>query len=341
MKRYLKKLSAGERLTDQETYALFELLISGDDVTDAQIGALLLALGGSRKPSSDELAGAARALRAHMVRVAAKSRFPEDVVIDTCGTGGSGLNAFNTSTVCAFVAAAAGLKVAKHGNRAASSLCGSADLLQALGVKLDCSPEQTLEDLEKTNFCFLFAPNHHPATKRVQGIRRELGIRTIFNFIGPLVNPAEVEYQLLGVSDKEMVSVVAETLMSLGLKHALVVCGEDQVDDISLTGTTYVAELKNGQVNTYVVKPEDFGFKRVPFAEVQGGDPASSAQMVKDLLAGKDDARRNLVLLNTGAVLYVGQKVVNIGEGIKLAGELIDSGKALATLERIISKSAI
>lgn len=335
MKELLKKLSVGERLTAEEAFYLFELLVSSSKVTDAQIGAFLFALGGARIPTSAELTGAARALRKHMVRVPAKSAFPGEVIIDTCGTGGSGFNTFNTSTICAIIAAAAGVKVAKHGNRAATSQCGSADLISALGIQLEMKPEQALECLRKSNFCFLFAPNHHPATKRVQLIRRELGFRTIFNFLGPLVNPAEVEYQLLGVSNKEMVPVIAETLLTLGTQHALVVCGEDNFDEISLSAETLVAEVKNGNIGSYRLKPEDFGFSRVNFKDIQGADPAASARLVKELLAGKDDARRNLVLLNAGAILYIGKKAKDINEGITLAAELIASGKALSALDTI------
>jgi anthranilate phosphoribosyltransferase len=263
-------------------------------------------------------------------------------LLDTCGTGGSGLNTFNTSTAAAFVAAAAGQPVAKHGNRAATSACGSADVLRELGVNLELTITQLAECLAATNFCFFFAPNHHPATKRVQVIRRELGVRTIFNFLGPLSNPAGATRQLLGVSQLRMVVPMAEALRVLGARHALVVRGEDGLDEISTTGPSLIAEVKDGEVSHYTISPEDFGLPCVSFAEIEGGLPRVAASRMRAVLEGERNAYSDLVALNAGAALYISGKAESIGDGVGLARTILSSKAALEVLENVIrfSKTA-
>ncbi len=338
MKDLLKKLSNKESLGEEETFRLFELMMNSNKecVTDAQIGAYLMGTS-SRIISTDELVGAARSLRSHMVAVDHSGL--ESELLDTCGTGGSGLNSFNTSTVVSFIAAAAGQPVAKHGNRAQTSKSGSADLLSALGVNIELTPEQLNSCLTKAGFCFMFAPLHHPATKRVQIIRRELGFRTIFNFLGPLANPAGATRQLLGVSSKEMLPVMAEALLRLGTEHALVVCGEDGLDEITLSGETHVCEVHEDKVTSYSISPDEFNFLPAPLSEIQGFPPEESAKKVYTLLHGEKGPLRELIVLNAGAALYASGKAESIADGVSRAEILIDSGKALQQLERIIEVS--
>lgn len=341
MKDQLAALVRGESLSADDTFSVFEAFVREDDAraTDAQIGAYLSALA-ARLPTAAELVGAARCLRNRMKRVDTSGLSPETVLVDTCGTGGSGLNTFNTSTVVAIIAAATGLTVAKHGNRAATSQCGSADLLEALGVKLDLDERRLAASLRETGFAFLFAPLFHPATKRVQGIRKELGFRTIFNFLGPLVNPAGVKRQLLGVSNPSMLRPMADALAELGASHAIVACGEDGLDELSVTARTRVCEVRNGKVTEQVVQPEDFGFRRYRPEDVIGSDAPEAARRTRSLLAGESGARTDLVLLNAGAALVIGGRVETIAEGVTLARATIESGAAIAALEKIISFGA-
>lgn len=336
MKEILSLALNGEILSENQTFKLFESFLNNSDLTDAEISEYLLSTS-KRLPASSELLGAARSLRKHMLRVELEKSC--EPLVDTCGTGGSGLSAFNTSSVVSFILAAADVYVAKHGNRALTSKSGSADALEALGVKIDLNPEQVKNCLEKTKFAFIFAPNFHPATKRVQGIRKELGVRTIFNFLGPLINPAEVKIQLLGVSNKEMLQPMAETLRGLGLERALVVCGEDGLDEITLTTKTLVYELKDKKISGYLIDPKVYGFSYVWPDQIQGFTPEDSASCIKKMLAGEKSKRRDLVLLNAGAGLYLAGKVESINQGISLAGEILDSGKAALVLEKVIKKS--
>jgi anthranilate phosphoribosyltransferase len=341
MKNYLRKLSQGEVLTEEETFAVFEALLKKDEpgaVTDAQIGAYLFATG-CREPRSAELVGAARSLRAHMIKVDLSQVLPGIQVLDTCGTGGSGLNTFNTSTVVALVCAAAGQPVAKHGNRGATSSSGSMDLLEALGVKCDLTPEHIAFCCKETNFCFMFAPKHHPATARVARIRRELGFRTIFNFLGPLVNPADAAYQLLGVSKRSMVPVIAQALRALGAKRAMVVHGDDGQDEITLCGETLINEVKEGEIREYSLSPGEFGFGCVQFEQVKGSMPAQAAERVREILSGKESPYRDLILINAGAALYLCGRSKSIAEGIAQAKDCLDSNKAMNVLNKVIEET--
>lgn len=336
MKGYLRELMRGEPLSEIQTFKIFDLLMEGtaDEISDAQIGAYFFGTD-FRLVNSAELVGAARSLRTHMVTVDLHSRLPQADFLDTCGTGGSGLDTFNTSTAAAFVCAAAGQYVAKHGNRGATSKCGSADILEALGIKVTLTPSQIIDCCVQTKFCFMFAPLHHPATARVGRIRKELGVRTIFNFLGPLVNPAMVDYQLLGVSKREMVPEIAEALSVLGAKRALVVNGGDGIDELTLTERSQVIEVSGSTKKEYSVTPEDFGLKRVKFSDIKGGTPAESVKRMRELMDGAKGPYRDLVLLNSGAALYLCNRASTIAEGIKLAEETIDSGKVKALIARI------
>lgn len=335
MKHLLSKLAKGNSGTESETRAIFELLMAeSSDVSDAQIGAYLFATA-QRLPTTDELVGGALGLRAHFIPVQVSQLAP---LVDTCGTGGSGLDTFNTSTAAAFVAAGAGAYVAKHGNRAVTSRSGSADVLEALGVSTTSTPEQVQQMMKTAHFGFMFAPLHHPATKRVAMIRRELGLRTIFNFLGPLSNPASVTRQVLGVSVEKMVPVMAEALQRLGTEHALIVCGEDGLDEITLTGSTFVTELKNNALTSYTISPEDFGLPSVKPAEITGNTPAVTAREIEAML--QNDTKnfrascKNLVALNAAAALYVAGIANFIQDGIPLAFEAIESGSAYSVLKR-------
>jgi anthranilate phosphoribosyltransferase len=279
-----------------------------------------------------EITGFVRAARAAatLVPVAAP-----DECIDTCGTGGDGLGTFNVSTVAAFVAAGAGCKVAKHGNRSNLSRSGSADVLEALGVNVHLSPADAARCIEAIGVAFLFAPDYHPGARHVVGPRKEIVVRTIFNAMGPLVNPAGCRRQLLGVYDANLTEPIASVLGRLGSTHCLVVHAEDGLDEISLSSPTQVSELKNCQVRTYKIAPEDFGISRASLQDVQGGDPTYNAAILRDILTGKAGPARDLVLLNAGAAIYIAGKVANISDGIALARQSIDSGKALEKLEQL------
>ncbi len=334
MKDALEKMIRGESLTAPETAAVFESFLADGaaGASDEEISAYLTA-SSKRLPEAAELAGAASVLRRHMLRVETAGLPQSAVLVDTCGTGGSGLSSFNTSTVVAFFAAAAGLYVAKHGNRSISSACGSADVLEALGVRADLGAPEAAKALARDRFVFLFAPLYHPATKRVQGIRRKLGVRTIFNFLGPLCNPAGVGRQLLGVSDVRMVPVMAEALRELGTEHALVVCGEDGLDEVTLNGKTHVTEVRDGEIRSFTVAPENFGLKQAPLSAFAGSDPAGSAALVRELLAGKKDARTDIVLLNAGATFFIGGVSETWAAGVDNARTIHESGALVRVLE--------
>ena len=329
----MQKLAALEPLTLDETTALFERLMSPDEqsVSDAQIGAYLLATA-ARTLTAEELAGGAGALRKHMETVPVSNSLS---LLDTCGTGGSGFKTFNTSTAVAFVCAAAGQAVAKHGNRAASSSSGSADVLEALGVAFSPSPEEAARSLEETGFCFMFAPQHHPATKRVARVRRELGIRTIFNFLGPLANPAGAAYQLLGVSSEKMLPLMAEALQRLGAKRAMLVRGREGLDELSVSGESLAYEIQGDRLEQYTVSPDAFGLSCHPITEVEVSSPQESAEKMKQVFSGESSPYRDLVLLNAGAALYVCQVASKLDEGVAKAAELIDSGEVLRKLEQV------
>lgn len=335
IKEAIEKIVNKEDLTYDEAYTVMNEIMSGD-TTPTQNAAFLAALStkSARAETKDEIAGCAAAMRDHATKVNV------DGVFEIVGTGGDNAHSFNISTTSALVAAAGGMKVAKHGNRAASSKCGTADCLEALGVNIDQSPEKCAELLEKAGMCFFFAQKYHTSMKYVGAIRRELGFRTVFNILGPLTNPASPTMQLLGVYDEYLVEPLAQVLASLGVKRGMVVYGQDKLDEISMSAPTTVCEINDGWYKTYEIKPEDFGFERCQKSDLVGGDPAENAEITRSILRGEEQgAKRNAVLLNAGASLYIGGKAESMQEGVKLAAQLIDSGKAYKTLEKVIAVS--
>lgn len=326
-------------LSELEMYQVMTEIMSGV-ATPAQIGSFLTGLR-MKGETVDEIAGAVRVMREKAKTVdTGVDMAAGGTVIDTCGTGGDCSGTFNVSTTSAFVVAGCGFTVAKHGNRSVSSSCGSADVLEAAGVRLDLTPEQVGECIRRTGIGFLFAPALHGAMKYAIGPRREIGIRTIFNILGPLTNPAGANVQVLGVFAAELTEQLAEVLGRLGSRRALVVHGEGNLDELTITGSTLVAELRDGQVSSYRITPEEVGLPRASLDSLKGGrDSAESAAMMKDILAGTPGPRRNMVLLNSGAALLAAGAVDDLQAGIALAGECIDSGRALAKLEDLIVAS--
>jgi len=322
----LAKVVGGREIDDREAEAAMAEIMRGE-ATQAQIGAFLVALR-MRGETVQEIEGFARAMRDNCIRIRSRHRD----LVDTCGTGGDALDTFNISTGAALVAAAAGVPIAKHGNRSVSSECGSADVLMELGVRIDLEPEQVEACLDEVGIGFLFAPALHPAMKHAIGPRRELGLRTVFNILGPLTSPAGAERQLLGVFDAELTEMMAETLGRLGSKHALVVHGLDGLDELSTLGPTQVSELRGGEVSTYTVEPEQFGLPRATAEDLAGGDPDQSAQVLVEAISGEGSARRDIVLLNAGAAIYVGGKADDTAEGVSIAAATVDTGAATGKL---------
>ncbi len=314
------------------------LEIMRGETTPTQNAAFLAALStkSTKAETIDEISGCAYAMRSLATPVPHEGM----EVLEIVGTGGDNAHTFNISTTAAMVIAAGGVKVAKHGNRAASSLSGTADCLEALGVNIQQDPALCKKLLEEVGFCFMFAQKYHAAMKYVGPIRKELGFRTVFNILGPLTNPAKPEYYLLGVYDEYLVEPVAKVLASLGVRKALVVYGKDKMDEISASAPTTVCELRDGYYKTFTIKPEDFGMTAGTKDELVGGDAKENAQITRDILAGKiQGTRRNAVVLNAGAALYVAGKATSIEDGVKLAGEIIDSGKATEVLDKLITAS--
>ncbi|MBQ7129377.1 MAG: anthranilate phosphoribosyltransferase [Clostridia bacterium] len=332
----IKKIVDKKDLTYDEAYAVINEIMGGE-TTPTQNAAFLAALStkSTNSETIDEISGCAAGMREH----ALNTELDDLDVLEIVGTGGDGAQSFNISTTSALVCATAGVKVAKHGNRAASSKSGTADCLEALGVNIAQSPETCRKLLEEVGFCFFFAQKYHTSMRYVGPIRKELGIRTVFNILGPLTNPAHPKYQLLGVYDESLVEPLARVLNSLGVKRALVVYGQDKLDEISLSAPTTVCELNNGEYKSYVIKPEDFGIERCEKKDLVGGTPEENAKITVDILKGAKGAKRNTVLLNSGAALYIAGKAETIADGIKLAGEIIDSGKVLTTLEKLVEIS--
>ena len=330
----VKIVSKGD-LTYDEAYTVMNEIMSGE-TTATQNAAFLAALStkSARAETTDEIAGCAAAMRDHATRVDTGMDLFEIV-----GTGGDNAHSFNISTTSAIVAAAGGMKVAKHGNRAASSQSGTADCLEALGVNIYQSPERCIELLNEAGMCFFFAQKYHTSMKYVGAIRRELGFRTVFNILGPLTNPGSPSMQLLGVYDDYLVEPLARVLVSLGVKRGMVVYGQDKLDEISMSAPTTICEIKDGWYRTTVVKPEDFGFATCAKQELVGGTPEENAQITIGILKGDKGPKRDAVLMNAGASLYIGGKVGSMKEGVALAAELIDSGKAYDTLEKLIEVS--
>jgi anthranilate phosphoribosyltransferase len=337
IKEAIVKIVDKQDLTYDEAYAVMNEIMGGE-TTPTQNAAFLAALStkSTKAETTDEIAGCAEAMREHALAVDGGDMDTFEIV----GTGGDGAHSFNISTTAAFVAAAAGMKVSKHGNRAASSKSGTADCLEALGVNIDLSPEKCVEMLETAGFCFFFAQKYHTSMKYVGPIRKELGIRTVFNILGPLTNPIHPKRQLLGVYDESLVEPLARVLTSLGVKNGMVVFGREKLDEISAAGPTFVCEFKDGEYKTYDITPEDFGFARCTKEDLVGGTPEENATITRDILSGKEQGpKRTTVLMNAGAALYIGGKADSLKAGIDLAEELIDSGKAYEKLEQVIAAS--
>lgn len=332
IKEAIVKIVNKEDLTYDEAYAVMNEIMSGE-TSQTQNAAFLAALStkSAKAETTDEIAGCAAAMREHALKVETGMD-----VFEIVGTGGDNAHSFNISTTSALVAAAGGMKVAKHGNRAASSLCGTADCLEALGVNINQSPEKCVELLNEVGMCFFFAQKYHTSMKYVGAIRKELGFRTVFNILGPLTNPATPNMQLLGVYDEYLVEPLAKVLVSLGVKRGMVVYGMDKLDEISLSAKTKICEIDNETLHVYEIEPEDFGFEKCTKDDLKGGTPEENAQITRDILNGAKGHKRNAVLLNAGAALYIGGKAESFEKGIELAADIIDSGKALETLEKFI-----
>ena len=335
IKEAIVKIVSKEDLTYDEAYAVMNEIMSGE-TTATQNAAFLAALStkSARAETTAEIAGCAAAMREHATQVETGMD-----VFEIVGTGGDNAGSFNISTTSAIVAAAGGVKVAKHGNRAASSKCGTADCLEALGVNIDQSPARCVELLNEVGMCFFFAQKYHSSMKYVGAIRRELGFRTVFNILGPLTNPGKPSMQLLGVYDEYLVEPLAQVLVELGVKRGMVVYGMDKLDEISMSCPTKICEIQDGWFRTTTISPEDFGFTTCSKEDLVGGTPEENAQITRDILSGVKGPKREAVLLNAGASLYICGKAESFQEGVKLAAEIIDSGRAMETLEKLIEVS--
>ncbi len=331
----IAKIVNKEDLTYDEAYTVMNEIMSGES-TPTQNAAFLSALStkSARAETTDEISGCAAAMRSHAVEVKTNMDLFEIV-----GTGGDNANSFNISTTSALVAAAGGVKVAKHGNRAASSKCGTADCLEALGVNIQQSPERCVELLNEVGMCFFFAQKYHTSMKYVGAIRKELGFRTVFNILGPLTNPGKPTMQLLGVYDEYLVEPLAQVLCDLGVKRGMVVYGMDKLDEISMSAPTKVCEIRDGWFKTYTIKPEDFGLTRCTKDDLKGGTPEENAKITLNILNGEKGPKRDAVLMNAGASLYIAGKADSFADGIQLAAELLDNGKALEVLNKFVEFS--
>ncbi|MBC7788144.1 MAG: anthranilate phosphoribosyltransferase [Methylophilaceae bacterium] len=335
-KEVLNQLLNRQDLPFESMLEVTRLVMSGE-LSPVQISAFLIALR-MKGETIDEIAAAATIMRELSTKVEVTNT---QCLIDTCGTGGDGIETFNVSTASAFVASAAGAKVAKHGGRSVSSTCGSADVLEALGVNVNRTPEQVTASVDRIGIGFMFAPNHHSAMKYAAPVRRELGVRTLFNLLGPLTNPANAKRQVMGVFDKNLTTKLANVLQKLGSEHVMVVHGADGMDEISFSGDTYVAELKNGAVQEYKLNPKQFGMDLHDLKSIQIKDAAESKQMVLSVLNGANSPARDIVLLNAGAAIYVAGLVDDLSAGITKAAEVIDSGAAFLKLEQLKHPSQI
>lgn len=335
IKEAIVKIVNKEDLTYDEAYTVMSEIMSGE-TTPTQNAAFLAALStkSAKAETTDEIAGCAAAMRDNATKVDTGMD-----IFEIVGTGGDNAQSFNISTTSALVAAAGGMKVAKHGNRAASSLCGTADCLEALGVNIQQSPNRCVELLKEAGMCFFFAQKYHTSMKYVGPIRKELGFRTVFNILGPLTNPGSPKMQLLGVYDEYLVEPLAQVLINLGVKRGMVVYGKDKLDEISMSAPTAVCEFKDGWFKSYTIAPEDFGFERCTKDDLKGGTPEENAKITREILGGAKGHKRNAVLMNAGAALYIGGKAETLKDGIALAAEIIDSGKALETLDKLITVS--
>lgn len=331
IKEAIVKVTKGEDLDNELMTTVMNEIMEGE-ATDAQKASFLTAMS-MKGETIDEITSAARVMREHC------ERFLNDMdVLEIVGTGGDGSNSINISTLASIVTSAAGIPVAKHGNRAASSKCGTADCLEALGVKIDIAPARSAEILKELNICFLFAQKYHTAMRFVGAVRKEMGIRTLFNCLGPLSNPAGASMQLLGVYSEDLVEPLARVLVNLGVKSAMVVYGQDSIDEISLSAPTTVCEAINGTFKSYVIKPEDFGFTRCKKEDLEGGTPDENAAIARRILEGEKGPKTDAVILNAGAAIHIA-KGCSMEEGITIAREALESGKALAQLEKFIACS--
>ena len=335
MKQALGKLIEGESLTREEARSVMTTIMEGE-ATTSQIGALLTALR-IKGETVQEIAGFAEVMREKSIRLNHRL----SGVLDTCGAGGSGIHKFNVSTTSAIICASLGVPVAKHGNRAMSGKSGSADVLEALGVNIMLTHEQAAACLENIGICFMFAQNYHPSMKHAAGPRRELGIRTVFNVLGPLTNPANAEHQLMGIYDRSKTELIAGVLRELGSRHALVVGSLDGLDEISICAPTKVSELRNGEIRTYEIAPEELGLSRHSLEQVMGGEPAHNAKIVREVLGGAQGAYRDIVLINAAASLYAADRCEDLREGVQLAAQAIDSGAALRKLQELIDYTGV
>ena len=332
----IERLVERHSLGEEESRRVMEEIFSGS-ASDAQIGALLTALR-MKGETVDELVGMARAMRAHAKPISLPGARPgEEALVDTCGTGGDGAGTFNVSTAAALVVSGAGVRVAKHGNRSISSRCGSADVLEALGVRLDLAAERAAESIEQVGFGFLFAPAIHTAMHHAQRARRDLRLRTVFNLLGPLTNPANASAQLIGVSQAPWTELVAAALNRLGIRRAFVVHGADGLDELTITAETQVSEVSNSTIRSFRTQPEDFGLRRAPGEALRGGDTAENARIIRAILSGEKGPRRDLVLMNASAALVAAGRAGDFLEGVAVARASIDSGAARAKLDQLIA----
>ncbi|UUV18665.1 anthranilate phosphoribosyltransferase [Fusobacteria bacterium ZRK30] len=331
MIKVMDKLIDGENLTEsQMTYAMTEIMEGR--VSEVHIASFLTALR-VKGETPEEISGGAKVMREKAMPIELGDRY----TVDTCGTGGDGADTYNISTASAFVVAAGGAAVVKHGNRSVSSQCGSADVLETLGININISLKRIKECIEKIDIGFLYAPAFHSSMKYAAAVRKELGFRTIFNMLGPLTNPAKANGQVLGVFHENLTELMAESMKKIGTEHVLVVHGMDGMDEITITDKTKISELKDGKINTYYIEPEDFGIEKSLKEELEGGTPKKNAEIVRGIFKGSiGGAKKDILILNSGAALYVGKKASSIQEGVEMAREIIESGKALTKLDELI-----
>ncbi|MDR0517860.1 MAG: anthranilate phosphoribosyltransferase [Fibromonadaceae bacterium] len=334
IKEAIKDAVSRKDLSYETAEAVMDEIMRGD-ASDIQMAAYLTAMS-SKGETIDEITGSAAGMRKHCIRL-----LHDMEVLEIVGTGGDKSNSFNISTTSAIVTSAAGIPVAKHGNRAASSKCGSADVLEALGVNIAVKPEHSVAMLKSINICFLFAQNYHIAMRYVGPVRRELGIRTIFNILGPLVNPAGANMELLGVYEEAMVRPMAQVLSNLGVKNAFVVFGQDGLDEISMSAPTSICEVRDKELNFFEITPEQFGFSRCSKSELTGGSPQENAFITKDILKGKGGAKKDAVILNSAAAIHIAKPKISFKDAIEIAKDTIESGKALEQLEKFIEHSKL
>ena len=332
IKEAIFKAVMKQNLSFKESETVLDEIMSGS-ASQIQMSAFLTAMS-MKKETIEEITGAASGMRKHCVKL-----LNDMDILEIVGTGGDKSNSFNISTTSAFVVSAAGIPIAKHGNRAASSKCGAADVLEALGAKITISPEKSKQILDKINFCFLFAQNYHIAMKYVAPVRKELGIRTIFNILGPLVNPAGASMQLLGVYDEDLIEPMAHVLSNLGVKSAMVVYGTDGLDEISASSVTKVCEVVNGNYKTYEIEPEQFGMKKCKKEDLLGGTPQENAKITKNILSGAKGPKTDAVILNSAAAIHVAKPEISIAEGVNIAKEMIESQKAFVQMEKYVKLS--